>query len=75
MVQTRIQIKMHEKYRDLILKIQEFLEGIGYVCYPNKNLIVEFRVSTEKKLTNVFIPHFDNYPLLTKKYFDYVFFK
>ncbi len=26
-------------------------------------------------LTNVIIPHFTNYPLLTKKYFDYMFFK
>ena len=28
-----------------------------------------------KDLTNVIIPHFTNYPLLTKKYFDYMFFK
>ena len=26
-------------------------------------------------ITNVITPHFTNYPLLTKKYFDYVFFK
>ena len=36
---------------------------------------MEFRVSTMEDLTNVIIPHFTNYPLLTKKYFDYMFFK
>ena len=40
-----------------------------------KNYTVEFRVSTAKDITNVIIPHFYNYPLLTKKYSDYGFFK
>ena len=73
--QARIQIKMHEKDRDLIIKIQEFFGGIGYVSKPYKNLTVEFRVSTLNDITNVIIPHFDNYPFLTKKYSDYMFFK
>nr|QDH07189.1 LAGLIDADG endonuclease [Ophiocordyceps sinensis] len=66
---------MHERDRDLILKIQEYFGGIGYVSSPNKNSTVEFRVSTVKDITNVIIPQFDNYPLLTKKYSDYGFFK
>jgi hypothetical protein len=66
---------MHERDRDLILKIQEYFGGIGYVSNLNKNSTVEFRVSTMEDLTNVIIPHFTNYPLLTKKYFDYMFFK
>lgn len=66
---------MHEKDRDLIIQIQEYFRGIGYISNPNKNLTVEFRVSTIKDLTSVIIPHFDKYPLLTKKYFDYMFFK
>ena len=74
-VQARTQIKMHERDRDLILKIQEYFGGIGYVSNPNKNSTMEFRVSTVKDLTNVIIPHFTNYPLLTKKYFDYMLFK
>ena len=72
--QARIQIKMHEKDRDLVLKIHKYFGGIGYVSKPNKNLTVEFRVSTVNEITNVIIPHFDNYPLLTKKYYDYMFF-
>jgi NADH:ubiquinone oxidoreductase subunit K len=74
-IQARTQIKMHERDRELILKIQEYFGGIGYVSNPNKNSTVEFRVSTVEHITNVIIPHFSNYPLLTKKYFDYAFFK
>ena len=74
-VQARIQIKMHERDRDLMMKIQEYFRGIGYVSNPNKNTTVEFRVSAINDLANVIIPHFDNYSLLTKKYSDYMLFK
>lgn len=66
---------MHEKDRDLILKIYNYFGKIGYISKPNKNLIVEFRVSTLNDIINVIIPHFNNYPLLTKKYADFIFFK
>lgn len=46
------------------------------ICIKSyKNLTVEFTVSTMKDITNVVIPHFYYYSLLTKKYFDYMFFK
>lgn len=57
------------------MKIQEYIGGIGLVSNPNNNSTVEFRVHALKDITNVIIPHFDNYPLLTKKYSDYVLFK
>ena len=34
-----------------------------------------YHISTMEYITNVIIAHFSNYPLLTKKYFDYAFFK
>jgi NADH:ubiquinone oxidoreductase subunit K len=74
-VHPRVQLKMHEKDRDLIQSIQEFFGGIGSVSKPNKASTVEFRVSTLKDLVNVIIPHFDNYPLITKKHSDYFLFK
>ena len=74
-VQARIQLKMHKKDRSLVLKIQEYFGGIGLVSKPNNNYTVEFRVHSSKDITNVIIPHFDNYPLLTKKYSDYMLFK
>lgn len=66
---------MHEKDRALIQSIQDFFGGIGYVTKPNKNLMVEFRVSTINQLVAVIIPHFDKYPLITKKNLDYLLFK
>jgi NADH:ubiquinone oxidoreductase subunit K len=74
-VQARIQIKMHEKDRVLIQSIQYFFGGIGYVSKVNNISTVEFRVSTLKDLVDVILPHFDNYPLITKKHLDYLLFK
>jgi len=74
-VQARVQIKMHEKDRVLIQSIQEFFGGIGYVSKLNNTSAVEFRVSTLKDLVGVILPHFDNYPLITKKHSDYLLFK
>lgn len=39
-VQPLIQIKMHEKDRDLIKSIQEFFGGIGYLSEPNSRSTV-----------------------------------
>lgn len=74
-VQARVQLKMHEKDRALIQSIQDFFGGIGYISKPNNRSTVEFRVSTLKDINNIIIPHFDNYPLITKKLSDYIFFK
>jgi len=59
---------MHKKDRALIQSIKGFFGDIGYVSKPNNSSTVEFRVSTLKDLVDVILPHFDNYPLVTKKY-------
>lgn len=74
-VQARIQIKMHEQDRALIQSIQDFFGGIGYVSKSNNSSMVEFRVTSIKELIEIILPHFDNYPLITKKYLDYLLFK
>jgi hypothetical protein len=66
---------MHEKDRALIQSIQDFFGGIGYLSKLNKTSTVEFRVSTLKDLVDVILPHFDNYPLITKKHSYYLLFK
>jgi hypothetical protein len=66
---------MHEKDKALIQSIQDFFGGIGYVSKTNKTSTVEFRVSTSKDLIDVILPHFDKYPLITKKHSDYLLFK
>lgn len=74
-VQARVQIKMYEKDRALIKAVQDYFGGIGYVSKPNKASTVEFRVSTLKYLVDVILPHFDKYPLISKKRTDYLLFK
>lgn len=37
--------------------------------------MVEYRVNTLNDIVNIIIPHFDKYPLKTKKYADYLLFK
>jgi NADH:ubiquinone oxidoreductase subunit K len=74
-IQARVQIKMHEIDRVLIEKISKFFGGIGYISKPSNNSTVEFRVSTLTDIVNVIIPHFDKYPLITKKHADYILFK
>jgi hypothetical protein len=63
---------MHEKDRVLIQSIQDFFGGIGYVSKVNSSSMVEFRVSALKDLVGIILPHFDKYPLITKKNSDYL---
>jgi len=63
---------MHEIDRAIIQSIQNFYGGIGHVYKPNNYSMVEFRESTVKDLVEVIIPHFDSYPLITKKYLDHM---
>jgi hypothetical protein len=69
---------MHEKDRVLIVSIQEYFGGIGYVSKLNSTYAQaseKFRVSTTKDIVGVILPHFDKYPLITKKHSDYLLFK
>ena len=45
-VQTRVQLKMHEKDRSLIQTCQDFFCGIGTIFKPNSTSTVEFIVNT-----------------------------
>ena len=49
--------------------------GVGQVNYELKTKIVNFRIRNRKILNNVIFPIFDNYLLLTTKYFYYDIFK
>ena len=66
---------MHEIDRSLIEKLNIFFCGIGSISKVNNRLMVEYRVNTLNDIVNIIIPHFDNYPLKTKKYIDYLLFK
>lgn len=74
-VQARFQIKLHDKDRALLLLIQNYFGGIGYISKINDKSTVEFRVSDITSLNNIIIPHFEKYTLITNKYKDFIIFK
>ena len=54
-------------------KIQSYF-GVGNIHIGNNNA-VSYYVNDAQDLTKVIIPHFDKYPLITKKRADYLLFK
>lgn len=73
-VQARLQIKLHEIDRDLLLSVQAFFGGIGSISKINSRSTVEFRVNKINDLINVIIPHFENWMLKTNKRTDFLIF-
>jgi LAGLIDADG endonuclease len=49
--------------------------GYGSVHVESKNTIADFRIRDRDILKKVLFPIFDEYPLLTNKYFNYMKFK
>lgn len=73
-IETIFQIKLHKKDENLLRLIQAYFGGIGKVRYGEKDSCV-FVVRSLDQILKVLIPFFDKYPLITKKYEDYVLFK
>jgi hypothetical protein len=61
--------------RDLVLleKIKEFF-GCGYIVKNDNENVVSLRVTSLEDFTNILIPHFSKYPLLTQKAADFKLF-
>jgi hypothetical protein len=66
-------ITLHKKDIELLKKIQNTLNGVGRI-YIRQNK-VDLRVRSLKEICNVIIPHFDKYPLITKKQVNYILFR
>ena len=71
-VKATFQIGLHEKDIALLEQIKLFF-GVGKVTRLGTES-VQYRVSGLDDL-NTITNHFDNYPLLTRKHSDYIFFK
>jgi hypothetical protein len=65
---------LHSKDYSLLLDLQIFFGGVGSVIKKTKPAVT-YSVSSIKDLTNIIIPHFDNFPLLSKKAADFILFK
>ena len=67
-------LSQHE-YNTRILHFIKSQLGIGNINKEIKTNMVNYRIRDRKKLADVIFPIFDNYPLLTSKYFYYLKFK
>jgi hypothetical protein len=65
---------LHKKDRPLLEQIQIFFKGVGGITDGIDDL-VQYNVSAIADIIQVVIPHFEKYPLLTKKYSDFRLFK
>jgi hypothetical protein len=67
-------INLHIKDIIMLRKLHFFF-GVGTVyVWENKNTVT-YVVQSLRDITNVIIPHFDKYPLITQKRADYLLFK
>ena len=73
-VVPEFQITLHSRDLLLLRKIHSFF-GIGIVGERNTRDQVYYSVQSARDIAKVIIPHFDKYPLITKKRADYLLFK
>lgn len=65
---------MHIKEQIVLEKIKDTLGGVGEI-HKQANQGCVFIVSSALQLANTIIPHYDNYPLMTKKRAEFELFK
>jgi hypothetical protein len=59
----------------LLLQIKSFFNEAGSIYSINKGKAVLYQVRNLDDITKVIIPHFEEYPLITQKYNDFILFK
>jgi hypothetical protein len=67
-------ITLNKKDLQLLERIQHFF-GVGTITIRKNDNCYIFSVQSIKHLVNAIIPHFEKYPLLTKKRIDFLLFK
>lgn len=70
-VRCSFEINLHEKDAEILYKIQSFF-GVGAIYNRSDKKISVYRVTNVNYLNDVIIPHFTNYPLLSKKGLDFI---
>ena len=73
-VKTRFSIGLHKKYTLILELIKSYFGGVGTISPQNKES-VQYRVGYLKDLNEKIIPHFDKYPLISKKQADFILLK
>uniref|UniRef100_UPI0022FD92F1 hypothetical protein n=1 Tax=Drechslerella dactyloides TaxID=74499 RepID=UPI0022FD92F1 len=73
-VQTMFSISLHKKDYTILELIKSYFEGRGSINKERQDSL-HYRVKALLDLTNVIIPHFEKYPLITQKRADFELFK
>nr|AKB93522.1 LAGLIDADG endonuclease [Fusarium graminearum] len=68
-VETLFVIGFDKKDLNLLILLKDYFKGVGNISSSNDS--VRYTVGSMKDLVNVIIPHFSNYPLITKKKVDF----
>jgi hypothetical protein len=68
-------IELHAKDLVLLKRIQSFFGGIGNIRSGQSRRSIVYSIAKIQDISDVLIPHFNNYPLLTKKRSDFLLFK
>jgi len=66
------QIKLHIKYKDLLLKIRSFFSEVGIIVTNYNYNFAVYAIHSLNDIRNIIIPHFKNYPLISQKYGDFI---
>lgn len=72
-IQACFQINLNYKDLDLLYQIKNFFNDKGSI-YTSKNSCI-YQIRDILSITNTIIPHFNNYPLITQKYNDFILFR
>ena len=65
-IQAMFSISLHKKDLSILQKIQAYFGGAGSITKEREDSL-HYRVRSTLDLTNVIIPHFEKYPLITQK--------
>lgn len=68
------QIKLHIKDKDLLLQIKSFFSEVGTIVTNYNYNFAVYGVHSLGDITNIIIPHFKKYPLISQKYGDFFIF-
>ena len=67
-------IALHERDMRILEDLQAYFDGAGSIR-KNGKVTFKLRIESLELISNLIIPHFDKYPLVTQKLADYLLFK
>ena len=72
--EVRICISLHKKDLDTLKCIKAYFNDKGSIVKHSEDSL-QYVITSIDQLSTLVIPHFDKYPLISKKYADYLLFK